>query len=164
MARGAGGALAAAGAVSPRLGKVNATRTRRRTVTAAAAAFLAVPALSACGVSFGAQTDQPYQPTDGVIDRSGDVDVLNALIVSAAPGSGRLVAGLVNNADEDDELTGVVGAGDDPASFELGTGETTIGAGQLLELSDQDAGVVTASGGEDAVVPGKFVRLTLQLR
>ena len=148
--------------MSPRLGRVNATRTRRRTVTAAAAAFLAVPALSACGVSFGAQTDQPYQPSDGVIERSGDVDVLNALVVSATPGSGRLVVGLVNGADEDDELTGVVGEGDDPATFELGTGETTIPAGELLDLSDEDAVVVSVTGSEDAVLPGKFVRLTLQ--
>jgi copper(I)-binding protein len=142
---------------------VNATRTRRRSVAAAAVALLAVPALSACGVSFGAATDQPYQPSDGVIDRSGPVDVLNALVVSATPGSGRLVVGLVNNTDEDDELTGVVGAGeDDSVSYELGAGETTIPAGELLDLSDDDAAVVAVTGSEESVIPGKFVRLTLQ--
>lgn len=150
---------------SPRLGRVNATRTRRRTVAAAVAALLAVPALSACGVSFGAATDQPYQPGDGVIDRSGAIDVLNALVVSATPGSGRLVVGLVNNTDEDDELTGVVAAGDgSPVTFELGDGETTIPAGELLNLAGDDAAVVSVTGDEESVLPGKFLRLTLQFQ
>jgi hypothetical protein len=142
---------------------VNATRTRRRTVTAAAAALLAVPALSACGVSFGAQTDQPYQPSDGVVDRSGPVDVLNALVVSDTPGSGRLVAGLANNADEDDALTGINGAGDDDSvSYELGDGSTDIPANGFVNLAGDDAVMVQVAGSEEAVLPGKFLRLTFQ--
>jgi len=142
---------------------VNATRTRHRTVTAAAAVLLAVPALSACGVSFGAQTDQPYQPGDGVVDRSGPIDVLNALVISDSPGSGRLVVGLANGTDEDDELTGVNGAGEtDTVSYELGEGTTTIPAGGFLDLSDDDVVAVSVTGDEDVVLPGKFLRLTLQ--
>jgi hypothetical protein len=142
---------------------VNATRTRRRTVTAAAAALLAVPALSACGVSFSAQTDQPYQPGDGVVDRSGSIDVLNALVVSDTPGSGRLVVGLANNADESDALTGVNGAGDDDSvSYELGDGSTDIPAGGFLDLSDDDVVMVQVTGSEEAVLPGQFLRLTFQ--
>jgi copper(I)-binding protein len=141
---------------------VNATRTRLRTVTAAAA-LLAVPALSACGVSFNAQTDQPYQPGDGVIERSGPIDVLNALVVSDTPGSGRLVAGLVNNTDEGDALTGVNGAGDDDAvSYELGDGSTDIPGGGFIDLSDDDVVMVQVSGSEESVLPGQFLRLTLQ--
>ena len=68
----------------------------RRSI-AAAALLLAVPALSACGVSFGAPTDQVYNPSVGVDDQSGQVDVLNALIVSGSNGSGTVVATLVNN-------------------------------------------------------------------
>ena len=144
---------------------MNATRTRRRSVAAAAVALLAVPVLSGCGVSFGAATDQPYQPSDGVIDRSGAVDVLNALVVSATPGSGRLVVGLVNNFDDDDELTGVIGAGEtDSVSYELGNGETTIPAGELLDLSDDDAVMVAVTGDEESVLPGKFLRLTFQFQ
>jgi len=63
----------------------------RRSI-ASAAVLLTVPALSACGVSFGAQTDQVYNPSVGVDDRSGAVDVLNALVVSGANGSGTVVA------------------------------------------------------------------------
>ena len=129
---------------------------------ALAAALLAVPVLSSCGVSFDAQTDQVYQPADGVNSRSGTVDVLNALIVSETAGTGRLIAGL-NNGDtqEDDTLTGVEGV-EESADVEvtLGDGDTTIPAGGLLQLADDDAAHVTVTGDEEAIVPGSFVRLT----
>lgn len=130
---------------------------------AAAAALLAVPALSACGVSFDAQTDQVYTPADGENDRSGSVDVLNVLIVSDTPGSGRLIAGLVNNSTSDeDELSGVRGIGeDDSVSFTLGDGETTIPAGGSLQLADEEAAIITASGSEELLAPGTFVRLEM---
>jgi hypothetical protein len=74
--------------VTPRVGTttLGAVNVRRRLATAAL--LLAVPALSSCSVSFGAQTDQVYNPSAGVDDRSGSVDVLNALVVSGAAGSG----------------------------------------------------------------------------
>ena len=71
----------------------------RRSI-AVAAAVVAAPVMSSCGVNFDAQTDQVYNPAVGVNDRSGSVDVLNALIVSKAPGSGTVVATLVNNDEE----------------------------------------------------------------
>jgi hypothetical protein len=140
---------------------VNATQSK---VLAAASVLLALPALSACSdVSFGAQTDQVYTPADGENNREGTVDVLNALIVSGTPGSGRLIAGL-NNADtaEDDELVNVQGVGEDAAiTFRLAGGETSIPAGGLLQLADDDAAQVAVSGKEEALKPGEFVRLKL---
>lgn len=128
----------------------------RRSI-AAAAVLLAAPALSSCGVSFGAQTDQVYNPSVGVDDRSGQVDVLNALIVSGTNGSGTVVASLVNkNQQTDDTLKGVSGAGKDAGMTVKPGGDTTIPAGGLLNLATQ--GAVTIHG--QRVVPGNFVTIT----
>lgn len=128
----------------------------RRSI-AAAAVLLAAPALSSCGVSFGAQTDQVYNPSVGVDDRSGQVDVLNALIVSGTDGSGTVVATLVNNDQQtDDTLKGVSGAGKDAGMTVKPGGDTTIPAGGLLNLATK--GAVTIRG--QRVVPGNFVTIT----
>jgi hypothetical protein len=128
----------------------------RRSI-AAAAAILAAPALTACGVSFGAQTDQVYNPTVGVDDRSGEVDVLNALVVSGTDGSGTVIATLVDNDQENaDSLRGVSGSGADAQlSVKVG-GPTEIPAGGLLNLAT-DSGI-TARG--ERVTPGNFVEIT----
>jgi hypothetical protein len=128
----------------------------RRSI-AAAAVLLAAPALSSCGVSFGAQTDQVYNPSVGVDDRSGQVDVLNALIVSGTNGSGTVVATLVNNDQQtDDTLKGVAGAGKDAGMTVKPGGDTTIPAGGVLNLATK--GAVTIRG--QRVVPGSFVTIT----
>jgi hypothetical protein len=128
----------------------------RRSI-AAAALLLAVPALSACGVSFGAQTDQVYNPSVGTDDRSGQVDVLNALIVSGSNGSGTVVATLVNNDQQhDDTLKSVAGAGRDSSLTVQPGGDTTIPAGGLLNLATQ--GSITARG--KRIVPGNVVEIT----
>ena len=44
-----------------------------RRCIAAATVLVAAPVLSSCGVSFGAQTDQVYNPSAGVADRDGSV-------------------------------------------------------------------------------------------
>lgn len=138
---------------------MNATKTR---LFAAAATLLALPALSACGANFGAQTDQVYTPTDGENSREGTVDVLHALVVSETPGSGRLIAGLANgSSDTEDELTGVRGEEDDQGlQFSLSGGETTIPAGGLLQLADDDSANIVVTGDEEQLRPGEFVRVT----
>lgn len=130
-----------------------ATRTRR---LAAAATLLAVPALSSCGVNFGAQTDQVYTPGVGVNERDGMVDVLHALVVTDDSGSGRVIAGLANNdQSEADELTGVeVTEGD--ATAQLREGETEIPPAGFIQLAD--AAYVDIEGAD--VDPGNFIRLT----
>ncbi len=129
---------------------------------AAAATLLAVPALSACGVNFDAQTDQVYTPADGENSRNGSVDVLNALIVSDTPGSGRLIAGLANNnASEPDSLEGVEGVGDSAeVTFSLDGGDTEIPAGGAIQLADVDAPMVVATGSEELLRAGGFVRVS----
>ena len=128
----------------------------RRSI-AAAVVVLAVPVLSSCGVSFGAQTDQVYNPSVGTDDRSGDVDVLNALIVSGTNGSGTVIATLVDNDQQNaDTLKGVAGAGADASATVKVSGDTTIPAGGVLNLADDSGISITAK----RVVPGNFVRIT----
>jgi hypothetical protein len=117
-------------------------------------------------VSFGAQTDQVYNPTDGVSARGGEVDVLNALIVSGSPGTGRLIAGLSNeDPSRSDAITGVRGVGDDQGvTFSLAGGSTRIPSGGLLQLADPSAANVTVSGDPSKVMAGGFVRLTFSFK
>jgi hypothetical protein len=135
---------------------------RHSKALAAAAALLAVPALSACGVNFGAQTDQIYTPADGENSREGMVDVLNALVVSETPGTGRLIAGLSNNdTEEGDALTGVTGAGED-TGLTVALEEVEIPAGGLVQLAGEDVEAVVVTGEPDQLRPGAFVRVTFQ--
>jgi hypothetical protein len=128
----------------------------RRSI-AVAAALLAAPVTASCGVNFGAQTDQPYNPAVGVDDRSGSVDVLNALVVSRTPGSGTVVATLVNNDQQrNDTLRTIAGAGRDSSVTVKITGNKTIPAGGLLNLAK--TGQAAAQGKQ--ISPGKFVSLT----
>ncbi|MEO5709930.1 MAG: hypothetical protein ABIQ59_08910 [Nocardioidaceae bacterium] len=128
-----------------------------RRCIAAVAVLVATPVLSSCGASFGAQTDQVYNPSRGVDDRDGEVDVLNALVVTGADGSGTLVATFVDNDQVNaDSLTGVAGAGQDAALTGKVAGDATIPAAGVLNLATQ--GDVTLKG--KRIVPGNFVKIT----
>lgn len=121
-----------------------------RRSTALAAVVIGLPlGLSGCG--FDAPTDQVYNPAVGVNNQDGQVDVLNALIVSAEDGSGTLVVSLANNdQSEPDALAGVSGQAEVAVS-----GDAAIPAGGLLVLSDDTLAVTGES-----VRKGAFVRLT----
>lgn len=128
----------------------------RRLLTSAVL-LLAVPLSSCASVSFDAQTDQVYNPAVGVDNRSGSVDVLNALVVSGSEGSGTVVATLVaNDQGRGDTLRGVAGAGSDSSLQVTPGGKTTIPSGGLLNLATD--GRIAVRG--EKVAPGNFVRLT----
>jgi hypothetical protein len=142
------------------------SRRRRTTIGLLAAA---APLLTACGAGFDAQTNQVYQPAVGVNDRSGDVFVINALVVTDGSGSGTVVASLVNTAAEDDALTEVVATATSGAPLEasaLGAG-IDIPAGDAVQLADEGVTVSTTavaegSGSEQSeggVTAGSFVTL-----
>jgi hypothetical protein len=117
----------------------------------AVAALLLAPVLSACG--FNVQTDQVYQPAEGVNNRSGQVDILNALVVSGTDGVGTFAGTLVNNNQtEDDELTSITGDGVQVALAD----SVTIPAAGLVNLANE--GGISVIG--KAVNPGGFVTLT----
>lgn len=128
----------------------------RRSV-AVAAFVLAVPVLSSCGVGFSEQTDQVYNPSAGVDDRSGSVNVLNALVVSGTDGSGTVIASLVNDDQTHaDKLVSVAGAGRDSALKVTPGGATDIPAGGMLNLATDGHVYVRGS----RVVPGNLVEIT----
>jgi len=99
-----------------------------------AVATVLVALLSACGAGFDATSTQTYAPSDGIQADSGDIRVLNALVVAREAGSdGAVSATVVNRGDRRDRLTGATspdgtvelsGTGDLPAggSLTFGTG------------------------------------------
>lgn len=110
----------------------------RLLVTAAALVALAAP-LSSCGFDYA--TDRDYQPGSGTNNREGQVDVLSAVVVSAAEGSGTFVASLSNNeAETEQTLTAVAGeeASVTAAEFE----PIAITPGGIVNLAEPAAGIV----------------------
>lgn len=131
------------------------TKTWRRPLSAAVL-LLCVPALTACG--FDLPTDQVYTPGVGTNDRSSSMNVLHAAIVSAEPGEGVFVAGLVNKDDQEgDALTALAGSGENSDLSVTSTGEVDVGSESLVQLADEGGVLVS---GED-IEPGQFVEVTL---
>jgi hypothetical protein len=119
-------------------------RPTRRVALAVGALVLAVPGVSACGFNYA--TDREYTPANGVNNKDGDVDVLNALIVSGEDGSGTFIATLSNN-------DRVQAASLESLSF--GTNSTV----QVAEFSPIEVpahGVVNLANGEGIKVSGDF--------
>lgn len=130
----------------------NVNVTLRRTI--AAGAVLLVPLLASCG--FDRPTDKVYNPGVGVNDRSGQVNVLHALIVSGEEGSGTVVASLVNsNGTQDDALTRIAGSGEDSSVSVTLNGSVDIPADGATQLAEEG---ITAEG--QSVKSGTFVELT----
>ena len=130
--------------------------TLRRSL-AAAAVVLTAPALASCGFDY--PTDQVYTPGVGVNDRDGDIDVLHALVVSGAEGSGTVVAALVNNQQEDDALTEIAGSGPDASVTVSSAGSVEVPGTELVQLAEEEIGVEGES-----IAPGQFVELTFSFQ
>ena len=123
----------------------------RRTLALAASALL-LSALSACSEDSG--TMEPYTPAAGTNNQDTEVDVLNAVIVSAEDGSGTLVAGLANGDNEEAAtLSGIEGESVSADSFS----PVEIPANGFVNLADE--GGIEVSGEFEL---GDFVPLTLQ--
>jgi len=111
--------------------------------------LLLLPLVAACG--FNAQTDQDYQAAVGPNDRSGQIDVLNALIVSDQEGQGTFAGTLVNKStSKDGRLVSVSGA--------------TLAA--PIKIRPESAVNLAESGAvhieEDSIKPGVMVPVTLR--
>lgn len=139
----------------------------RSLATAAAVLALAAP-LSSCGFDYA--TDRVYTPANGANTREGEVDVLSAVIVSAAEGSGTFIASFSNeDTTAEQTFTGVAGA--DGAAVTAAEFEpVTIAPGGLVNLADPAAGVVlTGDFTAGNVVPlaidfGNGERVSLNVR
>ena len=110
----------------------------RLLVSAATVVALAAP-LSSCGFDYA--TDRDYTPGSGANNREGDVDVLSAVVVSAAEGSGTFIASLSNNGSEKEETFTAV-AGQDGTVTAAEFDPVTIPAGGLVNLAEPPADIV----------------------
>lgn len=129
---------------------------RRRRLTAASLAVTAALSLSACGTSFGAQTNQVYQPGVGANER-GDVSSYNTLLVGNADGSATISASLLNNVD-DQTLTSVeVTKGDEALQVRSPRIALPLTSGVPTQIGTENtAAFVVAEGAE----PGNYVTIT----
>ncbi len=115
-------------------------RSRRALLAATAAVASAGALLAGCSTGFSATSAEPYAPSDGLQATSGDLKVLNALVVSAETGSDGLVsATIANQGDSDDRLTDITspdGTVTLTGSDQLPAGGTvTLGSGTDTEAS-----------------------------
>jgi hypothetical protein len=128
--------------------------TRRSLAFVLATVALAVPGLTGCG--FDAATERPYTPATGANDVSGVVDVLGAVVVSSASGSGTFVATLANNDQQESQtfsaLTGGTGTELTVTDFD----PIEIARGGAVNLADD--GGIPVSGDFAA---GNFVSVVL---
>src|SRR4051812_23564497 len=132
-------------------------RRRPRHLLAVASLALLLPALAACGFNY--QTDQVYQPSVGVNNRDGAVDVLGAVVVSGIEGQGTFVASLANKSEDDAAtLTSVAAADPDSGVTVKQIGPVEIPPGGMANLASM--GAVSVNG--PTVKPGAFVRLQLK--
>lgn len=68
----------------------------------------ALSVVAGCSSGFGATSIKPYAPSDGILADSGDIRVLNALVVASDDGRAGVVSmTVVNRGTRDDRLTGV---------------------------------------------------------
>jgi hypothetical protein len=81
-------------------------RTRPTRALTAVTAILSAVLLAGCASGFGATSIKPYAPSDGILANSGDLRVLNILVVSTGP-SGVVSASIVNHGGSKDALTGM---------------------------------------------------------
>lgn len=133
---------------------------RRRPLAAASLAVVTALALTGCGTSFDAQTNQQYQPGEGA-NVKGDVDSMNTLLVTNPDGSATLSAALQNNLDEEQTLSSVTVTtlDDEELEVEAPDEQLPLKPGFLTTLGGSDpAGVFIVP--EDAP-DGLYVKVTL---
>jgi len=125
-----------------------------------------VPLVASCSLgtsNFDAQTNQFYTPAEGVNERSGVVDVLNALVVADEAGRGRFIAGLANNSDTvDDALTGVQGSGESAEVTGSLEAPIDVALDGFVQLADEGVEPVVLEG--EKIVPGRFIELTISFQ
>src|SRR5690606_25349067 len=73
---------------------------RTRAVASVALAGLVLLGTTACNFMAPQATTDVYEPSDGVSTTVGNVQVLNAMVISDGDGEGNLVANLLNQSDD----------------------------------------------------------------
>jgi hypothetical protein len=110
-----------------------------------------------CAAGQNAQTTQPYSPADGVVANSGDIRVLNALVVAGeAGGDGVVSLTIVNRGSREDSITGLTSP---DGTVDL-TGMPELPAGKAVRFGATTDPAATISG--LASKPGQSIKLTLR--
>lgn len=132
---------------------------RRRHLSAASIAVIAGLTLSACGTSFGAQTNKVYQPAVGANAR-GEVESNNTQLVGNKDGSATISAALLNTLEDEQTLTAVEAATAEGDALTVRSPKIALPLppGQLTTLGGSGGGVYIVTTGAD---PGDYVKLTL---
>lgn len=121
----------------------------RRQIAAAALLFTA-PVFAACAQGFGAQTDQQYQPVEGISAHVGGINIdATAVVASEGSGKGTLSTTIVSD-DKKVALTSVSGDGVTTSGLPVTIPENT-------PVKVENRGVVVSG---DSVEPGGYVKLT----
>jgi len=122
--------------------------TLRRRIAAASLLVLA-PVVTACG--FSEQTDAVYQSSTGVMSRTGQVWILNALVVTSTDGEGTFAGTLVNTSRSTSaQLVSVSSA----------TGKVDVVVPPASPVNLATKGQIRVS--DPAITPGGYVKLTFQ--
>ena len=131
----------------------------RRTFSASTAAAVLTLAglLSGCGAGFDATSVKAYAPSDGIMADSGHLRILNTLVVASDSfSSGVVVATIVNDGRQADELTSITSP---DGKVDL-TGDGTIAPGAAVQLG---AGTeLSATLSSLTSLPGETITLHLR--
>jgi hypothetical protein len=132
-------------------------RTRRNRVLATASAVLSVVLLSGCASGFGATSIQPYAPSDGILANTGELRILNILVVSTGA-NGVVSATIVNRGRTKDALEDMTSP---DGTVDL-TGDGEIPPGGAITLGADTETSATISG--LTKLPGETITLKLTFR
>jgi hypothetical protein len=111
----------------------------RSLATAAAVVALAAP-LTSCGFDYA--TEREYTPAGGANSREGVVDLLSAVVVSGAEGSGTFVASLSNNDGVDEQSLTAISGGDGTTVEAAGFEPVAVPADGLVNLAEPPADII----------------------
>jgi hypothetical protein len=127
---------------------------RARVVASAGLAALLAIALAGCNFLTPQATLKPYDASDGVSGKTGDVAILNALVLSDDGVSGNLVFSALNKSGKDVTLTVQYSSGGTPTDLEL---DVPAGATSNFGFGDNGQVFLTDIGTKPgAVLPVYF--------
>ena len=129
-------------------------RTRPNRVLAAATAVLSAALLTGCASGFDATSVKPYAPSDGILANSGDLRILNILVVSTGA-NGVVSASIANRGTSKDALTDMTSP---DGTVDL-TGNGKVPPKSSIPLGADTATSATISG--LTKLPGETITLKL---
>jgi copper(I)-binding protein len=131
-------------------------RLRRLRPLAALAAALIVTALTGCSSGFDATSTKDYAPSDGVIAGTGDIRILNALVVAAeGADQGAISMTVVNRGETADRVSGI----QSDAGEVTVDGDVSLPPGAAVSFGTEEATATISGLSKD---PGQAVQVTVR--